>query len=76
MNQKSATYRDGQVVLDEPVEWPDGTKLEVIPTAGSNSRVKPGTSIRDSKPLELGGTLRPLDKKDDLLEEMLNASGD
>jgi hypothetical protein len=23
------TYQDGQVVLDEPVDWPDGTCVEV-----------------------------------------------
>lgn len=42
-----ATVRDGQVALDAPVEWPDGTRLELRPlgtlsngdsAAGGNGR--------------------------------------
>ncbi len=31
----AATYKDGAVHLDEPVDWPDGTRLEVIPVVRS-----------------------------------------
>jgi hypothetical protein len=27
-----ATYIDGSVVLDEPVDWPNGTRVELSPT--------------------------------------------
>lgn len=30
-SSSEATYRDGAVHLDEPVDWPDGTRLEVLP---------------------------------------------
>ncbi len=30
-SSSAATYKDGAVHLDEPVDWPDGTQLEVIP---------------------------------------------
>ena len=31
MESAFATVRDGQVALDGPVQWPDGTRLEVRP---------------------------------------------
>ncbi len=27
----SATFRDGQVIFNAPVDWPDGTRIEVRP---------------------------------------------
>ena len=31
MNAAHATYHDGQLVLDEPVDWPSGTRAVVVP---------------------------------------------
>jgi hypothetical protein len=31
MNGINATYRNGQIVLDEPVDWPEGKRLRVEP---------------------------------------------
>lgn len=31
MQQTLATYRDGKIVLDAPVDWPNGTRIEVRP---------------------------------------------
>jgi hypothetical protein len=31
MHGALATYRDGQVIFDAPVDWPDGTRIEVQP---------------------------------------------
>lgn len=32
MQKAQAIYRNGQVEFDEPVNWPDGTKLDVCPS--------------------------------------------
>ena len=41
MTQKvTATYRDGCVVMDEVVDWPDGTRIEI-------ARVKTPASAED-----------------------------
>jgi hypothetical protein len=32
MEKALATLRNGQVELDHAVDWPDGTRLEVLPT--------------------------------------------
>lgn len=76
MKQTLATFRDGRVVLDAPVDWPDGIRLQVIPKRDAKSSEGARSSLRNLKPLDLGETLRPLDADDDLLEEMLNASRD
>lgn len=31
MNTAHATYHDGQIQLDEPVDWPSGTRAVVVP---------------------------------------------
>lgn len=31
MNAAHATYQNGQLVLDEPVDWPSGTRTVVVP---------------------------------------------
>lgn len=30
-----ATYQDGRIELDSPVDWPDGTRIEVRPVNGA-----------------------------------------
>src|SRR5688572_12793812 len=37
MEKVLATIRDGHVDLDAPVDWPDGTRLEVRPVARSSN---------------------------------------
>jgi hypothetical protein len=32
VNAINATYLNGQIVLDEPVDWPEGKRLRVVPT--------------------------------------------
>ena len=76
MNQIMATFRDGCVVLDAPVEWPEGIRLQVLPATGAQRSETANSSLRALEPLDLGKTLRPLDAGDDLLEEMLDASRD
>ena len=41
MNHASGTYRAGKVVLDEPVDWPDGTQVKIECQNGAD------TSARD-----------------------------
>ncbi len=41
MSTAHATYHDGQLVLDEPVDWPSGTRTVVVPESEySNSASK------------------------------------
>ncbi len=30
MHKVMATYRDGSVILDDPVDWPNGARIEVV----------------------------------------------
>lgn len=30
MQSVTATYRDGQIILDSPVDWPDGSRISVV----------------------------------------------
>jgi hypothetical protein len=44
MRNVTATFRNGRVELAEPVDWPEGTPVEVRPVATldhSHQRVKP-----------------------------------
>jgi hypothetical protein len=44
MRNVTATFRNGQVELAEPVDWPEGTRVEVCPLAAPAqppTRVKP-----------------------------------
>ncbi len=31
MQSVTATFRNGRIEMDEPVDWPDGTQVEVTP---------------------------------------------
>jgi len=46
MNKVTGTYRDGAVVLDTPVDWADGTRIEVIQIDGSETNGSRGPSVR------------------------------
>lgn len=37
MHPIQATYRDGQLELLQPVDWPNGTRAEVIPLSTPSS---------------------------------------
>ena len=52
----------------------DRTAAELIREAMElfrNQRIRPRTSVATLKPLDLGQTLRPVTRRDDLLAEML-----
>jgi hypothetical protein len=72
MKQALATYRDGRVILDGPVDWPDGMRVQVVAATDLQSTDAARPSLRSLQPLDLGETLQPLDQDDDLLEEMLS----
>ncbi|MHC5111857.1 MAG: NAD-binding protein [Planctomycetota bacterium] len=36
---RRATFRDGRVELNEPVDWPDGTELEIVPMESSSGMI-------------------------------------
>ena len=36
MQSVTATFRNGHVELSEAVDWPDGTRLEVVPVTDGN----------------------------------------
>ncbi len=50
MNRAFATLRDGQVALDAPVAWPDGTRLELrpldLPAVGGGAEGSNGRKVR------------------------------
>jgi hypothetical protein len=64
----TAVYRSGQLELAGPVNWPDGTRVEVTPIANHAPRV----NWLSLPPLD-AGEFRELDAADDLLAEMLDA---
>ena len=39
MDAARAVWKDGQVVLDGPVDWPDGSKLLIEPAAGPGEAI-------------------------------------
>ncbi len=45
MQKVTATYRDGQVILDSPVDWADGTRIEVTPTASGEVNGDPDAVV-------------------------------
>ncbi len=44
MQTVTAVIRNGRLELDHPIAWPDGTKVEIRPTAASIAVVQPSTS--------------------------------
>lgn len=44
-----AKWKDGQVVVEEPVDWPEGCELEIRPMIGSGS----GTDLVESNDPEI-----------------------
>lgn len=67
MESMTATFRNGRLELAEPVNWPDGTRVQVTPVAGCQQRV----NWLSLPPLDVG-EFRELTAEDDLLAEMLD----
>ncbi|MGO8751629.1 MAG: hypothetical protein ACLQNE_37285 [Thermoguttaceae bacterium] len=67
MGSVVATFRNGRVELAVPVDWPDGTRVEVTPI---ESRQQPVDWL-SLAPLDVG-TFREPTAEDDLLGEMLD----
>ena len=69
MESMTATFRNGRLELAEPVNWPDGTRVQVTPMAGVHERV----NWLSLPPLDVG-EFRELSAEDDLLAELLDDS--
>jgi hypothetical protein len=69
MNVATAIYRNGRVELISPVDWPEGTSVEVKPV--HSSRQQP--SWLSMAPLDVG-RFQEVTSDDDLLGEMLDDS--
>jgi hypothetical protein len=71
MRGVTAVFRNGQIELAEPVNWPDGTRVEVTPV----DMPQPRMALHLLPPLDTG-EFRDLTAEDDLLREMLDDPGD
>jgi len=69
METVTATFRNGRVELSRPVDWPEGTQVQVMPLGVLQERV----SWLSLPPLNVG-QFRELSAEDDLLAEMLDDS--
>ena len=69
MESASAVFRNGQIELVEPVDWPDGTRVEMTPI----DSFQPQNDWPWLPPLDVG-EFRELTADDDLLGEMLDDS--
>ncbi len=68
MESVTATFRNGRLELAAPVDWPDGTQVQVTPL--TNLEHVDWLSL---SPLDVG-EFRGLTAEDDLLGEMLDGS--
>ena len=68
MNAAHATYQNGQLMLDEPVDWPSGTRAVVVPETAA---AKPDFILRDedwpSTPAEIAELLAWFDAREPLI---------
>ena len=71
MGSVTAVFRNGQIELVEPVDWPEGTRVDVTPINSVAAR----TDWLSLPPLDVG-EFRELTSEDDLLGEMLDDSRD
>ncbi len=67
MDSVPATFRNGRVELAAPVDWPDGTQVEVTPVVTAPRRV----DWLSLPPLDVGEFCEPT-AEDDPLGEMLD----
>ena len=64
MEKALATFHNGHVELDQPVNWPDGTRLEVVPAdgeIGEGGSERPESSEAITEWLEWFKTVEPFD---------------
>lgn len=71
MKTATAKFLNGRVELTSPVDWPDGTQVEVRPV---NAGLPQRHSWLSLPPLNVGQFQEPT-SDDDLLAEMLDDSG-
>ncbi len=69
MNVATAIYRNGRLELTAPVDWPEGTAVEVKPVHLPRQRA----SWISLPPLDVG-RFQEVKRDDDLLGEMLHDS--
>ncbi len=69
MKTMTATWHNGRLELAEPVDWPEGTRVQVTPVADTPQRV----DWLSLPPLDVG-EFRDLSADDDLLAELLDDS--
>ncbi|MDP6360077.1 MAG: hypothetical protein QF473_33490 [Planctomycetota bacterium] len=50
MNFVSGTYRDGTVELNEPVDWPEGTQVDVVHSAADSGGQEQQDFLGDGSP--------------------------
>ena len=67
MNVVTAVYRNGRLELISPVDWPEGTSVEVRPVQSPRQR----PSWLSLPPLDVG-RFQEVASDDDLLGEMLD----
>lgn len=61
MDTIHATWKNGQIILDGPVDWPDGLRLRVDPDRSQSEPPGPG----DDEPMtpdEIARTLAAMDR--------------
>ena len=71
MEKAMATFHNGHVEFDQPVNWPEGTRLEVAPTTkklGLDETDWPSTVQEKNEWLEWLGNLEPFDMTPEELE--------
>ncbi len=71
MGSVTAVFHNGRIELAQPVDWPDGTQVEVTPI----NNPQPQTDWPWLPPLDVG-EFREFTADDDLLGEMLDDSRD
>ena len=72
MEKTLATFRNGQIELDEAVQWPDGTRLEIAPATqnryGLDESQWPKTAEEKAEWLEWLKNIEPFDMTPEELE--------
>jgi hypothetical protein len=82
MEKALATFHNGKVEFDEPVDWPDGTRLEVVPatrSVGLKDSDRPETPEEINEWLAWFKTVEPFDmtpEELDAFEAELKANKD
>jgi hypothetical protein len=62
VNAIKATWKDGQIVLDGPVNWPEGLRLLVEPERARTEPAGKGDDDGPMSPEEIAQTLAAMDR--------------